>query len=246
MPDTDRHDELESSLAAWLLGALDSPDDAEAVRVHVEGCASCREVAERLRRVVGALPLSVDEVAPPPRLRERVLAGAASARPPGTPAAIRVVRPPKRARDRALPRIPLYAAAAIAVIALPTGVIAGEALRAPRAPVQSQVTHFTLEGHQDMAGARATVTDLRSDGVALIDFRGLPQPGAGRVYEVWLIKSGGSPEPAAVFVPDGNGAKVVLVNHSLAGYSVMAVTNEPGPDGSAAPTQQPQLYGSVA
>jgi hypothetical protein len=63
---------------------------------------------------------------------------------------------------------------------------------------------------------------------------------------VWLIRSGGSPEPAAVFVPDSNGSKVVLVNRSLAGYSVMAVTNEPGPDGSPAPTQQPQLYGSVA
>jgi len=48
-----------------------------------------------------------------------------------------------------------------------------------------------------------------------------------------------------VFVPDSNGGKVVLVNRSLAGYAVMAVTNEPGPDGSAAPTQQPQLYGNV-
>jgi hypothetical protein len=46
-------------------------------------------------------------------------------------------------------------------------------------------------------------------------------------------------------LPDSNGAKTVLVNHSLAGYSVMAVTNEPGPDGSQAPTQQPQLYGNV-
>ena len=37
-----------------------------------------------------------------------------------------------------------------------------------------------------------------------------------------------------------------LVDRALAGYAVMAVTNEPGPDGSQAPTQQPQLFGSIA
>jgi hypothetical protein len=49
-----------------------------------------------------------------------------------------------------------------------------------------------------------------------------------------------------VFVPDSNGAKVVLVNHSLGGYSEMAVTNEAGPSGAKSPTQQPKLYGNVA
>ena len=62
---------------------------------------------------------------------------------------------------------------------------------------------------------------------------------------MWLIKPGGSPEAAAVFVPDSNGSKVVLVNRALTGYSVMAVTNEAGPDGAPAPTQQPQLYGNL-
>ncbi|HEX2679719.1 MAG TPA: zf-HC2 domain-containing protein, partial [Candidatus Dormibacteraeota bacterium] len=75
------HEELESAIAAWVLGALD-PDEAEALRTHVEGCATCTEVAARLRRVVGVLPLAVEEVAPPPRLRERVLDAAAAAREP--------------------------------------------------------------------------------------------------------------------------------------------------------------------
>jgi len=39
---------------------------------------------------------------------------------------------------------------------------------------------------------------------------------------------------------------VVLVNQSLKGYTLMAVTNEAGPDGAQAPTQPPQLYGSIA
>lgn len=239
------HEELEKSVAAWVLGALDA-DEAESIRIHVEGCASCREVAARLRRVVGALPLAVDEVAPPSRLRERVLSAAAAApRPAGAPAAARIAIS-RRAPRRPLPRIPAYAVAAIAVLTLLTGLVAGEVLRGPQAPPQSQVTRFTLAGHQDMSGAQATVIDLRSDGLALIDFRGLPALASGRVYEVWLIPSGGKPEPAGVFVPDSNGGKVVLVNRSLVGYAVMAVTDEPGPDGSAAPTQQPRLYGNVA
>lgn len=236
------HEELESSIAAWVLDAVD-PNEAESIRVHLEGCASCREVAGRLRRVVGALPLAVDEMAPPPRLRERVLAAAG----PVSRAPIPVQRRRLPAPRPSLPaRIPLYAAAAVAVVALLAGLLVGESVRGPQSTPPSQVARFTLAGHQDMSGAQATVIDLRMDGLALVDFRGLPALSGGRVYEVWLIRSSSSPEPVAVFVPDSNGAKVVLVNRSLAGYSVMAVTNEPGPDGSPAPTQQPQLYGNVA
>lgn len=243
MPDNDRDDEMESSVAAWVLGALDA-DEAESVRLHVEGCASCREVAARLRRVVGALPLVAEEVPPPPRLRERVLsAAAASPRAAGRPVAVRAPRP-QPSRPRPLPRLPVYAVAAIAVIALLSGIVVDRALSGPPAP--AQVARYALTGHQEMSGAQATVIYLRADGLALVDFRGLPQLAPGRVYEVWLIPSGGSPVAAAVFVPDSNGSKVVLVNRSLSGYSLMAVTNEAGPDGASAPTQQPQLYGNLA
>jgi anti-sigma-K factor RskA len=240
------HDELQDSVSAWVLGAVDE-GEAESIRAHVEGCSSCRELEARLRRVVGALPLAADEVIPPPRLRERVLAAAtASPRAASTTTRVPIRRP--RAQDRPrrqLPRIPAYAVAAIAVIALLTGFFLDRSTSgSPIAP--TQVARFTLTGHQGMSGAQATVVDLRGDGLAFVDFRGLPQLEAGRVYEVWLIRSGGKPEAAAVFVPDSNGTKVVLVNRSLSGYAVMAVTDEPGPEGSAAPSQQPQLYGNVA
>ena len=77
------------------------------------------------------------------------------------------------------------------------------------------------------------VIDLRSDGVALVDFSGLPAVQPGRVYEVWLITPTGRADAAAVFVPDSDGGKIVLVDRSLAGYSQMAITNEQGPDGIA-------------
>ena len=60
-----------------------------------------------------------------------------------------------------------------------------------------------------------------------------------------LITPGGHPDAAGVFVPDTTGSKLVLVNMPLKGYSQMAVTTEDAPDGSTAPSQQPQLYGSL-
>src|SRR5438094_5884884 len=100
------HEELESSVAAWGLGALDA-GEAETVRSHAEGCPTCREVAGRLRRVVGALPLVVDEVGPPARLRERVLAAAVASREsPALPPAARAVIPrPKVPRPPSVGRL---------------------------------------------------------------------------------------------------------------------------------------------
>ncbi|TAN32412.1 hypothetical protein EPN29_09620 [bacterium] len=246
------HEALESSVAAWVLGALEQPD-AEDVRIHLEGCSSCRETAGRLRRTVGALPLVVEEVAPPDRLRERVLAAAAASRgattaPSRTWSKVRPVSRPSRPLEmRIRDRVPAYAAAAAVLIALLAGLVGGElAGRGSPPPAANQVARFTLVGHQGLAGARATVIDLKSDGIALVDFSGLPALPAGRVYEVWLIAAGGRAEAAAVFVPDANGAKVVVVNRALAGYTEMAITSEAGPDGSTAPTQQPQLYGNLA
>src|SRR5437899_11326870 len=79
MSDREHDDELESSVAAWVLGALE-PEEAAAIGSHVEACPICRGVASRLRRVVGALPLAVEGVAPPARLRGGVPAAAAASR----------------------------------------------------------------------------------------------------------------------------------------------------------------------
>jgi hypothetical protein len=138
----------------------------------------------------------------------------------------------------------MYAAAAAVVLALVVGVVAGDML-GRGGPAPAQVVRSALVGHQGLAGARASVIDLRSDGVALVDFNGLPQLDSGKVYEIWLITPAGTADPAGVFVPDSNGSKFVLVGKSLAGYKEMAITSEVGPAGTLAPTQQPQLYGNL-
>jgi anti-sigma-K factor RskA len=245
------HEELESSVAAWVLGALDA-DEAASIRVHVDGCATCQQTAVRLRRAAAALPLEVEEISPPARLRERVYTAAAAARAstvPSAPARKRVV--PVRGRWKpadSFPfgRVPALLAAASVVLALLIGLAAGNVIgRNSNPPAVAQVARYQLVGHGTLAGAHGTVVNLKAEGVALVDFSGLPPLAKGKVYELWLITPGGHPDSAAVFVPDANGGKVVLVGLPLTGYSQMAVTAEDAPNGSPAPSQQPELYGNL-
>ena len=245
------HQELESLVAAWVLGAVE-PDEVGTVRTHIEGCAICRETASRLGRAVDMLPLDVEEVEPPARLRERILAsaaasGGAAAAPLRLPARSKARRPsskPALSSGRG-GWVPGYAAAAVVALALAAGLVTGDLVGRQAPPSASAVVRSTLVGHEGMAGASASVIDLKSEGVALVDFSHLPQPQSGKVYELWLITPSGHADPAGVFVPDPTGSKVVLVGKSLAGYTVMAVTTEAGPAGTQAPTQQPQLYGNL-
>ena len=96
-----------------------------------------------------------------------------------------------------------------------------------------------------MSSSSAQVIELRSEGVTFVTFSHLPSLPDNTVYEIWLIKEGSQPVAAAVFVPDSDGSKTVLLSRSLSGYSTMAVTAEAAPDGASAPTQQPQLFGSL-
>ena len=95
-------------------------------------------------------------------------------------------------------------------------------------------------------GARATVIDLKQDGIALVSFDGLPDVPPGKLYEVWLITADNHAEPAGIFVPDQNGQRLVVIEHPLEGYTLMAVTVEAAPAGAAQPTQAPELAGKVA
>ncbi|MGH7920502.1 MAG: zf-HC2 domain-containing protein, partial [Candidatus Dormibacteraceae bacterium] len=83
MSDQPVPDRMEQEVAAYVLDGL-PPAEAQAVRLHLESCASCRELEQRLSRAVAAVPLSVDLVEPPARLRARILAsaGATSPTPP--------------------------------------------------------------------------------------------------------------------------------------------------------------------
>ena len=238
-------------MAAWALSAAEA-DEGALMRAHIKACLSCREIAHRLDRTVNSIALAVDDFAPPARLRWRILGAAAVPRPTPAPdrplGRLRSADSHKRRFElHVFERIPAYAAAAALVLALVIGVVTGDLIgHRPAGPIPSQVARFTLSGEGASAGATAKVIDLKTDRFALVDFSGLPSLPAGKVYELWLTTSSGRADPAAVFVPDSNGTKVVIANHTLAGYVTIAVTIEQGPDGSNIPSQQPQMSGNLA
>jgi anti-sigma-K factor RskA len=132
-------------------------------------------------------------------------------------------------------------------VALAAGLLAGSAIgRNSTPPAPPQVVHFSLQGHGSLSGVTATVTDIKSDGIALVSFTGLPAPPDGKVYELWLITPSNQADASGVFLPDSNGQRVLVIERPLSGFKVMAVTVETGPDGVQSPTQQPQIYGAIA
>src|SRR5260370_32735164 len=184
------HDEIESSIAAFLLGAAD-PDEAEMVQAHLEGCSSCRELARRMPRAIEGVPLAVEPNAPPARLRERILAAASASRQsersgPQRAKVLRLQRPRVRAWTWATSLRTTIAAAAIVAFALGAGLGLGIGRSiAPQPKPAPAVAQYMLTGSGSMTGAQGRVFGLRQDGLTLVQFTAPPPLARARVSPLW-------------------------------------------------------------
>ena len=208
---------------AWVLGALDEREAAD-YAAHLRTCGRCRAEVERLQVPADALALATEQVAPPPELKNRILG------------AIEVDQPARRREPqkrrwflRPLPVAGL-AAAALAV-GIGAGVlVSGDSTRT----VQAQVA---------MTGAHATVS-ITGDH-AKLSVSGMRNPPAGHVYQVWLQRDGGRPQPTdALFMVNRSGNGHVEVPGSVAGIDTIMVTSEPS-GGSLQPTSKPVITAAV-
>jgi hypothetical protein len=240
----DGHDEMENAVAAFVLDACDE-DERETVRVHVEGCLHCRELARRLSRAAEAIPLVSRDVRPPARLRERILASAAVS-PPGTqqeappaPAARMLPLPPPAKPARPPERWRLLLPAVAVLVA---GLVA---LAAWNVRLNQPPSRYAMTGIGSMSGASGEVTDLGREGKAEVSLTSMPQPEAGHVYQLWLIDGSGHLAPARVFTPDSRGNADLVLDRSLHNVKQVVVTQEAGPAGAQAPTRKPELAGQV-
>jgi anti-sigma-K factor RskA len=205
-----------------------------------------------MARGVGALALEPDPVEPPARLRERVLAAvAATGQEAPERSARRVVIPtPRRPGRRVGVGWRGLAVAAAAAFVLGAGLAAGLDHGLPfgparPAPGSPDVARYPLHGTGAMAGVGGNAVRLQAEDVAFVDFRNMPPLAPDQVYELWMLTADGRAVPAGVFVPDAQGSKVVLLTQDLRGTKQLAVTVERGPDGSAQPTQTPQLAATI-
>jgi hypothetical protein len=215
-----------TDIAAYVLGALE-PSEVEALREHLTTCTVCRDELAALQRVADTLPLAAPQMAVPRGLKRQLMSNVRrEAR--GAPAAPRSRRP-----SWARPAAALGGALAVAAAVVLALVLAGGGSSGARV-VQASVT---------TPGASAAV-HLRGGQASLV-VQHMPQPPAGKIYEVWLQRGQGAPAPTdALFGVSADGAAAVAVPGDLRGVTAVLVTPERR-GGSLVPTHQPVIVAHI-
>ena len=206
-----------ANVAPYALDALDADEERE-FEEHLASCEACREELASLREATAALAYGAVGPAPPPELKERILAEAAAERP-------NVVSLPQRQSWTA----PLAAAAAIAAaVAIGVGVYAATrpASTDPLASVLAQPGAKLVP-----MGDRGALA-VAPDGTAAIALT-VPRAPEGKTYEAWVIRDGAA-QRAGLF----SGATVLRIDRPVKPGSVVAVTLERA-GGVDAPTSKP-------
>lgn len=196
--------------APYALGALDEADRTS-FETHLASCDVCAAEVRELRDVTGLIAGGVKQIAPPPGLRERILADARAVRPisagsqpatrgegESTPPPPRVAgsRPSRSARPSMLPW--LAAAAAIVLAA-----VLGQRYRGER--------DTRVKAEQALASARLT---MDSTGAALARRDSLIASLVAPDVQAVSV-SGNGPSPSARYFLDRRARRIVIAASSL-------------------------------
>jgi hypothetical protein len=232
----------------------------------LSGCEICRREVAELQMVADTLPLAAPQVAPPPELKERIMAAvraeaavleaagpAADVVPsaptpapePERPAPERPPRerPAREKRERRWFRMPLLhlrpiPAAVAAAVLIALGVGGGVLLSSGGSSPRTVQAKVVAA-----PGARASLT-VAGDR-ATLKVKDFPPPPAGRVYQVWLKRPGRPPAPTTALFRVRGGSATVNVPGSVQGVDQVLVTAEPD-GGSRAPTRPPVIIAQPA
>jgi hypothetical protein len=218
---------------SFVLGALD-PQQARRFLEHADDCAVCRDELGALTPAVDLLAESAPPVIAPKRLKRRVMDTVRAEATARQPARRRTSRffSVRSAHGRPLGLIALCGALAVVVVALALSTFGQE----------NSVRN--LNANVTAAGAVATLH--QSAGHTWLTVAHMPQPGAGRVYEVWIARDGGQPQAtSALFTPTTRGEGVVAVPGSVRSGNEVLVTSEPA-GGSLRPTRAPVIVAHVS
>ena len=226
--DDQRCEQLEHA-APFVLGSFDA-DESARYREHLASCAACREQVAELQPVVDLLPATAPREQASDALRARIMATVRSQAELLAVAGPDADRPPSRRRGWRSLRIALPAGAALAA----AGVAVGALAIAPESPSQ-RVIPALVRGAATGGHAELRETDARAELIV----SGMPQPAAGRIYQVWLQRPNRLPEPTtALFSVTRGGAGAVAIPGRLRGVQRVMVTAEPL-GGSRLPTTKP-------
>jgi len=230
---------------AYVLGALEA-DERETFERHLLTCEACREEVRELRVAADALPLAPPRIAPPPELKDRIMAVVCEEAELLAAAGPQADRPE---REAPAPRDPWWrrrlslrpaVAAGLAAAGLVVGVLAGVLAGGGDGGTGAREVVAQVRP----AGAAARVV-LRDDRATLV-VRGMPAPPANKVYEVWVQRGNAQPAPTdALFRTTRDGHASVAVPGTTKGVARIMVTAEPD-GGSRTPTSQPVVIASLA
>jgi Anti-sigma-K factor rskA, C-terminal len=227
-------------LVAYSLGALE-PREAAEVEAHAPSCARCKRELEAMAPAVAVLGESVEQLEPPPELRERVLAVVreeveakrAELRGEGTRRATRARRERRGLRGLILRPATGLAAAAIAAAGVGGYLIAGDG-----GGGGGGGTTVPVVAQSDIGGTLAV-----EDTSSMLDLHGLHQLSGREVYQVW-VAHGSSVRPSSNFIPDPSGRAMTAVDGELTSGTKVMVTREPHP-GRTTPTPPVLLAATV-
>lgn len=232
--------DIHALVGAYAVDALDDLERAAFER-HLAECPACQQEVAGLQEAAGLLG-ALSTTAPPPSLRDRVLADITTVRP--LPPA---VEPPVVAtgahapggRSRFRPR--LLVAAAAALIALGGAVTVAQ-------PWEDETSQTQLTAAERVAaaedaetftktldnGAEATLVRSRSLNEAVLVTHDMPDAPDGSVYELWLVHDD-------QMVPAGlmsGGDHEIVLEGDPATANGFGITVEPD-GGSDQPTSEP-------
>lgn len=228
---------LRDLLPAYALGALE-PEERERVEAYLEQSAEARRELAELVDAAAALGAAFPQVPPPPALRERLLARIRAER-----------RPAPRGRPRPGLWPMAFAVAASFLIVLGglaytwrLRLVALEERLARQEQVVALLTNPAVRGatlQGTVSGRVRLIYDPRGRQGALL-VSDLQDPGAGFVYQLWLITDGQA-DSAGVFRPVPGRPLVLPLIADFARYQIVAVTVERGPQGVQRSANPPVL-----
>jgi hypothetical protein len=233
------------------------------MREHLAACPVCRQELTEFETAWAALPLTLDPIAPPPELFNRVLEriGQQPAKPVAEPV-------PSSARLSRRERILSYVVAASVLLALTAGYVhlrspneddaaarrsverlaerLGNLQQMERLLQTDRVRLVSLHRPETPTSAQAYVVWDMAAGQWHFYASKLPSPPAGKQYQLWAAGSNGQLLPGPTFNVDaeGLGSAVIDMPHLDARAAAKAVVTLEPAGGSKEPTGQVYLEAS--
>lgn len=249
-------DEIEESLPAMALGALDEHERRD-VKAHMDACPNCREQYARYLEVSRLLLDSVPQRQPPVALKNSLMTA---------------IQPQRKARFVRFARwlgtanqLPRWAVGGLAVAAILLATLAGtlyadilgqKRLLARQLQEQQLTVSILAQKNKESVamigtsvaeGASATLLFETTSSTGVLVVHDLPALPSNQSYQLWLIDATGKRDSGAVFNMSTDGSNttslVVSAPRGLKEYVKCGVSIEPR-GGSPKPTGPAALTGS--